>query len=108
MTGEPLPVADDEVEPVVFSTLVYPLRGRPKVLTLQHEKSWRRLKESFAEHPAKRMLWEGPPLDETRKKLQGLGIDIVAYDPCGNKPGAGDFLEVMRGNANQLREILTL
>jgi hypothetical protein len=35
VTGEPLPVADDEGEPVIFATLVYPLRGKPKVLTLQ-------------------------------------------------------------------------
>ena len=35
VTGQPLPVADDEGEPVIFATLVYPLRGRPKVLTLQ-------------------------------------------------------------------------
>ncbi len=35
VTGEPLPVADDEGEPVVLATLVYPLRGKPKVLTLQ-------------------------------------------------------------------------
>jgi len=54
------------------------------------------------------MLWEGQPLDDTRKKLQELGVDIVVYDPCGNKPEAGDFLEVMRGNVNQLREVFTL
>ena len=70
------------------------------------EKSWQGLKELLAEHPAKRMLWEGQPLDDTRKKLQELGIDIVIYDPCGNKPEEGDFLEVMRRNVNQLREIL--
>ena len=35
VTGQPLPVADDEGEPVVFATLTYPFHGRPKVLTLQ-------------------------------------------------------------------------
>ena len=35
ITGEPLPVADDEGEPVIFATLVYSLSGKPKVLTLQ-------------------------------------------------------------------------
>jgi zinc transport system substrate-binding protein len=71
------------------------------------EKSWRGLQELLVEHPANRMLWEGEPLDDTRKKLQELGIDIVIYDPCGNKPGAGDFLEVMGRNVHQLREVFT-
>ncbi len=35
VTGQPLPVADDEGEPVVFATLTYPFHGKPKVLTLQ-------------------------------------------------------------------------
>ncbi len=72
------------------------------------EKSWRGLKELLAEHPAKRMLWEGQPLEKTRKTLQELGVETLVYDPCGNKPEEGDFLEVMRRNVDQLREILTL
>jgi len=72
------------------------------------EKSWRGLQELLVEHPAKWMLWEGQPLDETRKKLQEFGVDSVVYDPCSNKPAAGDFLGVMRGNVNRLREVVTL
>ena len=48
----------------------------------------------MAERSASRMLWEAEPLDETRKRLQELGVEVVVYDPCGNKPGAGDFLKV--------------
>lgn len=34
VTGEPLPVAENEGEPVVYAKLLYPLPGRPKVLTI--------------------------------------------------------------------------
>ncbi len=72
------------------------------------EKSWRGLRELMAERSASRMLWEAEPLDKTRKRLQELGVEVVVYDPCGNKPGAGDFLAVMQRNTNQLREAFTL
>jgi hypothetical protein len=35
VTGQPLPVEDDEGEPVVFAKLVYPLRGEPKVVHIR-------------------------------------------------------------------------
>jgi hypothetical protein len=35
ITGEPLPVVDDEAEPVIFITIVYPLAGHPESLTLK-------------------------------------------------------------------------
>jgi len=34
ISGEPLPVADDQTEPVVFAVLAYPLPARPASLTL--------------------------------------------------------------------------
>jgi hypothetical protein len=34
VTGEPLPVAENEGVPVVYAKLLYPLPGRPKVLTI--------------------------------------------------------------------------
>jgi hypothetical protein len=34
ITGAPLPVVDEEAEPVIFITISYPLAGRPRTLTL--------------------------------------------------------------------------
>jgi hypothetical protein len=34
ITGEPLPVAEEELEPVLYVRLMYPLAGRPATLTL--------------------------------------------------------------------------
>jgi hypothetical protein len=34
ITGEPLPVAEEELDPVVFVRIMYPLAGRPATLTL--------------------------------------------------------------------------
>lgn len=71
------------------------------------QKSWRGLQELLVDHPSRRMLWEGEPLDDTREKLQELGVDIVVYDPCGNRPEIGDFFEVMGRNVDRLRETFT-
>ena len=71
---------------------------------LPDEKTWQGLEAILAEHSAQHMLWEDEPLEEMRKRLQELGVDIVVYDPCGNRPEAGDFLEVMRGNVTRIGE----
>jgi zinc transport system substrate-binding protein len=102
-------------QPLVASHPVYQYLARRYGLNLESvhfepdeypdEKSWRGLEELLAEHPAKWMLWEGQPLEETAKKLHELGVEDVVYDPCGNKPPAGDFLEVMRTNVNNLRAV---
>ena len=42
------------------------------------------------------------PLPASAKKFQSLGIGSVVFDPCGNKPEKGDFLAVMRRNADRL------
>jgi len=73
---------------------------------LPDEKSWRELEELLREHPAKLMLWEGQPLEETATRLQEMGVGIVVFDPCGNRPAAGDYLAIMRNNVESLKEIL--
>ena len=70
------------------------------------EKGWLELESLLAEHPAQWMLWEGEPLAETAKKLGELGVRSVVFDPCGNVPVEGDYLDVMRGNIDRFREAL--
>lgn len=66
------------------------------------ENQWNELGEILREHPAKWMLWEGHPAEETVKRLQSLGIESLVFDPCGNRPSRGDFLTVMSENIRNL------
>ena len=64
---------------------------------------WQELDALIATHPATIMLWEGEPLAQTREKLAAKGIKSIVFDPCGNRPDAGDYLQVMKSNIANLR-----
>ncbi len=69
---------------------------------LPNDNMWKELTEILASHPAKWMIWEGPPLPGTVQKLERLGVKSTVFDPCGNVPEAGDYLSVMRQNVSNL------
>ena len=52
--------------------------------------------------PSKAMLWEGEPLPAVRKRLEGLGVEVLVYDPCSRTPSQGDFMQVMAANVDNL------
>ncbi len=54
------------------------------------------------------MLWEARPLDEVSKRLGERGIACVIFEPCGNLPSEGNYVEVMRRNLDQLRRAANL
>jgi len=56
-------------------------------------------------HPAAWMLWEGEPIDETSGRLHQIGVRSTVFDPCANRPGAGDFLSVMSDNLANLARV---
>lgn len=58
--------------------------------------------ESLHKNDSQMMLWEGDPHPETRKLLEEADIKVVVFLPCGNKPGQGDYLTVMRQNLENL------
>lgn len=66
------------------------------------ESQWMELKNILSEHPAKWMLWEAAPADETLRRLRALGVESVVVNPCGNRPSTGDFLTVMSEIARAL------
>ncbi len=66
------------------------------------EKMWRALEDLLVSHPAKQMIWEGTPREETKSKLVSLGIETVVFTPCGSVPEEGDYLSVMRRNVRNL------
>jgi len=69
------------------------------------EAMWAELRELLAEHPAKWMIWEGPPREETVAKLAEAGLESVVFAPCGNSPEEGDYLSVQRANLENLAPV---
>jgi zinc transport system substrate-binding protein len=66
---------------------------------------WEELAGMLEQHPAKWMLWEGTPTEENVKRLSELGVRSTVFDPCGNLPEEGGFLEAMRRNTENLRRV---
>lgn len=64
---------------------------------------WTGLDKTLAQHPAKTMLWEGPPAAAVADKLSTKGIASVVFDPCANRPESGDFLVIMKRNIENLK-----
>jgi len=108
-------VARDPKKPLVGSHPVYQYLARRYGLNLRSvhwepdsapdEKMWKELQKLLESHPAKWMLWEGPPLGETIDKLERLGVRSTVFAPCGNVPEKGDFLSVLRNNARNLEAV---
>ena len=67
--------------------------------------AWDHLEEVLQSHPAKSMVWEGGPLEAAVHALADRGISSIVFDPCGNRPGEGDYLSVMATNAVALEEL---
>ena len=66
---------------------------------------WTELAAMLEQHPAKWMIWEGEPVEESTKKLRELGVRSTVFDPCGNVPEEGDFLQVMQRNVENLKRV---
>ncbi len=72
--------------------------------TLPTDEQWNEIKTILQSHPAKWMIWEGTPAPESVKKLDGMGIRSLVFDPCGGPPdqAEGDWLAVMKSNLDGL------
>jgi zinc transport system substrate-binding protein len=100
--------------PVVFSHPVYQYLARrygladvsvhwePDVAPTPAQ--WQTLEAILSDHPARVMIWEGEPLAETAGRLRAMGVETVVFDPGANTPDSGDWLGVMRANAQRLQE----
>ena len=75
-------------------------------LQLPDTSAWQDLSRLHESHPAAFMLWEAAPLAETAERLRGLGIDVITFDPCPNRPATGDFLSAMRANLAAVETVL--
>lgn len=67
--------------------------------------AWTEIEAILMRHPARWMVWEGQPLDDTVAGLEALGVRSVVFDPCGNRPEEGDYLTVMHDNVAVLNSL---
>ena len=63
---------------------------------------WAELQTILEEHPAHWMIWESEPIASSIDRLQEIGVGSLVFDPCGNVPDSGDFLDMMRRNVENL------
>ena len=61
------------------------------------------LQSIMADHPAKWMIWEREPNPVSIQKVESVGMNSLVFNPCGNVPDQGDFLDVMRQNVENLK-----
>lgn len=108
-------VAAHSNKPLFVSHPVYQYFARRYELQLQSvswepdvmpaEQEWERLAYAQEAFPALWMLWQDAPSAEIRARLQSLGIGVVVFQPCANRPPQGDFLDVMQRNLENLKTV---
>lgn len=99
-------------QPVLGSHPVYQYLARRYALNMKSvhwepevepgEASLRELDAVLDGHRATLMLWESEPLESTRQLLAERGIRCIVFDPCSNRPIAGDYLSTMQANLSNL------
>ena len=67
---------------------------------------WQELTRLLEAHPAKWMIWEATPQAEVADWLRSLGVACIVFEPCGNVPEQGDYLQVMQRNIESLKAIV--
>jgi zinc transport system substrate-binding protein len=67
------------------------------------EDEFSKLAQQLLRHPAEYMIWEGEPEAESVAALAEWQIGSIVLDPCGNRPGEGDYMTVMRDNVTNMR-----
>jgi zinc transport system substrate-binding protein len=108
-------VARDPMQPLLASHPVYQYLARRYALNLKSvmwepdamspESEWQNFAELREQHPATWMLWESDLAPEIGERLQQLGIQSTVFDPCANRPVAGDFLGVMSNNLDNMARV---
>jgi len=69
------------------------------------EVQWTGLERILKEHPARWMIWESEPHPQSVKRLRGMGVESIVFNPAANRSEAGDFLSVMRQNVTHLQRV---
>jgi zinc transport system substrate-binding protein len=108
-------VAAHPGKPLFVSHPVYQYFARRYELQLQSvswepdvmpaEQEWEQLVYAQEAFPALWMLWQDAPSAEIRARLQSLGVGVVVFQPCANRPPQGDFMDVMQRNLENLKTV---
>ncbi len=72
---------------------------------IPNAEQWIELQSILKHHPARWIIWEAVPFQESVKRLESIGINSLVFDPCGNVPEKGDFVAIMRQNVENIRMI---
>lgn len=72
-----------------------------------NEAEWSKLALILNKSSATWMVWESEPNAENIARLQSMGVESLVFNPCGNRPVAGDFLSVMQQNLQELKRSYT-
>lgn len=101
--------------PLVVSHPIYQYFQRRYGLNLQSvmwepdevpsEAQWVSLERTLKEHPASWMIWEGEPHPQSVKRLRGMDVESIVFNPAGTRPEQGDFISVMQQNVNNLQRV---
>ena len=70
------------------------------------ERAWDEFGALLRERPSAIMLWEAEPLPGTADRLSALGVRVVVFDPAGNRPQGGDYLDAMDQNVGRLESAI--
>jgi zinc transport system substrate-binding protein len=68
--------------------------------------AWIAMQHVMATHPATIMIWEDEPVTSTVQRLSDAGVISVHFHTAANKSEQGDYLSMMRENANRLESAL--
>lgn len=67
---------------------------------------WNSFLNELEHHSTDFMVWEDEPGVEIREKLKAIGIRVVVFNPCANKPAKGSFIQIMNKNVADMQNAL--
>lgn len=68
--------------------------------------AWIKFQKNLQQHPADIVLWEDKPLASTAARLSEMGVQSIVFRTASNRPGKGDYFDILTGNAKRLRTAL--
>ena len=68
--------------------------------------AWIELQQILTRQPTALMIWEDEPLSLTAERLSRMGLKVVTFHTVANRPAEGDYLSVMRANAERVASLL--
>ncbi|MDA2918341.1 metal ABC transporter substrate-binding protein [Desulfobacterota bacterium AH_259_B03_O07] len=105
-------VSTDQDKPLLASHPVYQYLAKRYSLNLKSMHwepdkmpsidQWQKLINILETHPSKWMIWENTPINDTKERLESLGISSIVFNPSGNAPEKGDYMSVMYQNVENL------